>query len=84
LTREIAEVDAEERGATSARDGISFDFAMLLMQSERARGELDEDELLRIDNPASFARPLGVENLFVEVWLLAVLAAPSPRWSGTV
>jgi hypothetical protein len=77
LTPQIAEVDAERRRVERARNGNSFDSATLLMTREERVEQNAGTPNLALDDPASFARPLRVRNLFVEVWLLAVLAAPS-------
>jgi hypothetical protein len=77
LTPQTAEVFAEQKGTPRARNGILFDSATLLSTREEAVGQVALVDHEHVDDPASFARRLRASNLFVEVWLWAMLAAPS-------
>lgn len=77
LTPRIAEVDADRNARRGTLNGNSFDSASLLITIEDGGEQIEHAEKSRLDDPASFARPLRVRNLFVEVCLPAVLAAPS-------
>lgn len=79
LTPQITEVDAERNRAQLEREQISFDFAKLLTVDEARTREARNPCSLRVDDPASFERPLRVGNLLFELWTRAMLAAPSLR-----
>lgn len=81
LTPQIAEVDARLDRTECEREQISFDFAKLLTAREALARKPAHAGLLRVDDPASFERPLRVGNLLFELWTRAMLAAPSPRRS---
>ena len=81
LTPQTAEVDAERNRAECEREQISFDFAKLLTVKEARSRELLFARRRRVDDPASFERPLRVGNLLFELWTRAMLAAPSLRRS---
>jgi hypothetical protein len=88
LTPRIAAVDAEWNRAQSEREQISFDFATLVSVEEELTLKPARFDLLCIDDPASFERPLRVENLLFELWPRAMLAPPfaatvTPSHSGS-
>ena len=77
LTREITEVDALRKVTRAPRNGISFDIAKLLIASKSAHSEVTRSVRSRARDPAAFASRAHRENLFVELSLRAMLAAPS-------